>query len=92
MLENTTKRPQVSDEKWSHELYVIAEQIRFRLDQKGHGAFSSIHEAYGVMAEEWEELKQELPNGKDCPAVRAELYDLAVAIVFTLASLEYMEW
>ncbi len=64
-----------------------------RLKQKGMGTFASLHEARGVLGEEYHELKEAFGK-KDNENIKHELKDLAVACLMTLACMdaETLDW
>jgi hypothetical protein len=55
-----------------------------RIQEKGDGAFVSVHELRGVLDEEWDELAEAMHSKKLGP-IEAELKDLIVGAVFGLA-------
>lgn len=57
-----------------------------RLNEKGNGSFSSIHEIRGMIDEEFNELREAMHN-KDQDAIAHELKDVIVGALFALACL-----
>lgn len=79
------ERPQVSDEILLKAIEVITVGLGKRLQDKGRGAFSSSHEALGVITEEYDELLDAV-RGNDIVDISNETIDIAVACVFSIAS------
>lgn len=61
--------------------------INRRIEKHGRDSFIGPHEIYGVLAEEVDEYKAELRNDADVERHIAELFDIAVAALFGIASL-----
>jgi NTP pyrophosphatase (non-canonical NTP hydrolase) len=77
-------RAQVTKQEIEKAFDFVKKALEGRLMQKGDGAFASHHEIYGVLAEEFDELRDELrKNTKDDFA--GELIDIAVGAVFAIA-------
>ncbi len=51
------------------------------LDKKGYGAFASSHEVYGILDEEYEELKREFHSDNKSKQAD-ELLDVAISALF----------
>jgi len=86
-------RGQVSFGFCDDALGVIRIATKRRLEEKGDGGFASVHEALGVITEEYHELVRAIESD-DRKAIHGELIDVVVACVFALAS-DYagtMEW
>ncbi len=62
----------------------VKEWLDMRVAQKGDGAFVNIHEARGVLDEEYNELMEAL-HKRDFPEIEHELKDLIAGGLFTLA-------
>lgn len=58
-----------------------------RLLEKGYGSFVSTHEVFGVLAEEWYELKKAM-HENDVHQFHKELLDMAVGCIFGMACIE----
>ena len=86
-------RGQVSFDFCDAALGVIRVATKRRLEEKGNGGFASIHEALGVITEEYHELVRAIESD-DRKAIHGELVDVVVACVFALASdhAGTMEW
>ena len=64
---------------------LLDKMTRQRLQEKGPGIYAGPHEAYGIIAEEVQELLQALVwNNREM--FRSELVDIAVACLVALAS------
>lgn len=72
-------------------LVKVSEMVEFRMAQKGRGSYVSRHEALGIVAEEYHELIHAVQS-EPLDRVEAELLDIAVAAVFGLVSVKFMEW
>ena len=80
-------REKISDTRLAVTLQNFNAQLKKRLQEKGHGTFTSRHEILGTITEEYQELIeaiQKLPLAN----VRDELFDIAVACVFGVACIE----
>jgi len=62
----------------------VKHALERRVQQKGDGAFVSIHELRGALDEEWDELTDAM-HSKDLGRIEAELIDWIVGGVFGLA-------
>lgn len=69
------------------------ESLKFRLNQKGTGTFKSTHEILGILTEEYKELLDAV-QGNSVDKVRAELLDIAVGSVFSVACIlaDSIDW
>ena len=69
------------------------EKMRARLEEKGYGSFTSIHEVLGMMSEEHQELIDAV-HANDWDQLDKELLDIAVGAIFSLACLRSggLEW
>ncbi len=63
----------------------VEQMVIRRIDEKGDGAYSGTHEAYGILAEEFKELLDAM-HANDAESFRDELVDIAVACIIALAS------
>jgi NTP pyrophosphatase (non-canonical NTP hydrolase) len=65
--------------------FEIGDAITRRLREKGDGAYASEHETYGIIAEEFDELRDAM-RANDPANFREELVDIAVACIIGMAS------
>lgn len=79
-------RKKVSAKALSYALNEAKSELSRRLIQKGHGGFASTHEMFGVLMEEVNELSEAL-HDNDQDQFVAELKDIVVAALFSLASI-----
>jgi len=79
-------RIEVTTEALQYALDEAKSELSRRLSQKGHGGFASTHEMFGVLMEEIDELSEAL-HDNDQEQFVAELKDIAVAALFSLASI-----
>lgn len=82
----TPQRPVVSERDVEAAFRRVRDKMDERLKKKGWGAYSGAHEVYGILAEEFKELVDEL-QADNREAYRAELVDIAVGCIFGVASL-----
>ncbi len=79
----------IRDRITAEELYRAIDEVdntvSRRLNEKGWGAFAGPHETFGVIAEEFKELLDEL-QANSVVGFRKELIDIAVACIIGLAS------
>ena len=80
-------RIQVTDEEIELALVKVKAMLEARLRQKGKGTFASTHEIYGVIAEEFDELGDEL-RSNNAAQFRNELTDIAVGAIFGIACID----
>ena len=66
----------------------IDEKMKFRLKQKGGQTYSSVHEAYGLLAEEMHELLKAIHENEGHDAIVEELNDIAAACICAIASIK----
>lgn len=66
----------------------IDKKMKFRLKQKGGRTYASVHEAYGIIAEEHKELLDAIHENEGHDAIVEELNDIAVACVIAIASIK----
>ena len=81
------KRKEVSTKALQYALDEAKSELSRRLGQKGHGGFASTHEMFGVLIEEVDELSEAL-HDNDQDQFIAELKDIVVAALFSLASMK----
>jgi hypothetical protein len=67
-----------------------ATKLKFRLKTKGNGSYASRHEIYGILAEEMDELLDELRINSlaGYKNFRKELLDIAVAALFAYTCMD----
>ena len=78
-------RDRIREEELDRATADVAKWIAKRLQEKGWGAFAGPHETYGIIAEEFKELLDELQANNPL-AFRKELIDIAVACILGMAS------
>jgi NTP pyrophosphatase (non-canonical NTP hydrolase) len=61
--------------------------LRYKLNEKGYGTFSSRHEILGVVTEEYHEFVEAV-HKKDHVEMKNELIDIAVGCIFSAACIE----
>lgn len=67
----------------------IKTKMQFRLRQKGGRTYASVHEAYGIIAEEVNrELLKAIHEKEGDDAICEELKDIAVACIVAIASIK----
>jgi len=86
MLRRSTEAINGDDQKAA--FHAIQEKLFFRLIQKGTGACGSIHEASGVITEEYGEFLRAVESNDDEDFID-EVLDIAVAAVWVLASVAH---
>ena len=80
------ERPQVSDSVLLQAIESVTVNTGKRIENKGRGAFLSNHEMLGIIAEEYHELIEAVRQN-DPVEVANELTDVAIACVFSIASM-----
>jgi NTP pyrophosphatase (non-canonical NTP hydrolase) len=80
------RRKKVSEKALQYALDEAKSELNKRLIQKGYGGFASTHEMFGVLMEEVDELSEAL-HDNDQEQFVAELKDIVVAALFSLASI-----
>lgn len=75
------KREQISDNAVDNMVESLRTAIEFRLEQKGRGSVSSIHEILGIITEEYQELIDAVKSNRH-DRIQKELIDLAVGAIF----------
>jgi NTP pyrophosphatase (non-canonical NTP hydrolase) len=93
MDRTTENRVQVEEEHIRQGLKFLTQKLRYRLEEKGKGTFSSRHEILGVLEEEMYELRRAV-CGENNIRVADELLDVAVAAVYGYICVlnGYTEW
>jgi hypothetical protein len=88
------ERPQVSSTALQEAIRFVISELNRRLEEKGHGAFVSRHELYGVLDEEVQELRAAVHDNMPNPDMIAELADVAVPAIFGIACIkeDAMDW
>ena len=77
-------RTQITDKEIESTMKMIREALTKRLMQHGRGTFASTHEIYGIVAEEFDELRDALRSNSEQEFVN-ELIDVAVGAIFGAA-------
>lgn len=77
-------RSQLTEEQVMAAVEKTLEKLKFRLNQKGYGTFSSRHEILGVITEEYKEFVDAV-HSKNYDEMKSEIMDLAVGCIFGLA-------
>lgn len=78
-------RDKIDMDYLTHCMAKVAEKTHARIREKGDGAYIGPHEAYGIIAEEFDELRDAM-RANDADDFRDELADIAVACILGLAS------
>lgn len=83
-------RPEVSGRSLSQGFIDIGAKLRYRLGTKGYRSYASRHEIFGILAEEMDELLDELRINTRAghKNFRKELMDVAVAALFGYISMD----
>lgn len=79
-------RPQILPESVNDAVAMLNINISLRAQQHGDGAYVNVHEALGIIAEEYKELIDAVQSNK-LMDVRSELIDIAVAIIWAVAGI-----
>lgn len=66
---------------------LLKEKLKYRMLQKGPQSYASVHEALGLITEEYKELIDAVQSNKR-EDVMAELLDVAVGCIFAVACQE----
>lgn len=87
------ERLQLTDKQVMDAVEKTIEKLKFRLNQKGYGTFSSKHEILGVITEEYKEFVDAV-HSKNYDEMKNEILDLAVGCIFGLACFdeETIDW
>lgn len=80
-------RATISDSELADAYTVLIEALQLRLHQKGRGSFASIHEVFGIIAEEYNELAEAV-HSSNINDIRSELLDIAVPALFAVACID----
>jgi NTP pyrophosphatase (non-canonical NTP hydrolase) len=83
-MEDTKKRKQVTQEQIDDALKSLGSETQRRLKQKGFGTFASTHEILGLIAEEYDELKDAI-RSNNTDEVFKEIHDIGVVCHFAIA-------
>ena len=86
---NRENRPKVPIEFVKDSLNKVFERIEKKTLKHGGHAYASTHEIYGIVAEEFKELMDEL-HSNDTDEFESELIDVAVGAVWGLASMKLL--
>lgn len=78
----------ITEELLNQTFDACKEVMRVKIEKHGREAFSSKHECFGKIAEEVDELLQELRNDDQTEGFESELLDVAIAAVFSAASIK----
>ena len=81
------KRKEVSTKALTYALDEAKAGLTIQLGRKGYGGFASTHEMFGKLMEEVNELSEAL-HDNDQEQFIAELKDIIVAALFSLASIK----
>lgn len=79
-----SEREQISSEVIKEAIDQTAAKLKMRLEEKGYGAFVSIHEILGIVTEEFHELVEAVRWNNQIE-VKEELLDIAVGAIFGVA-------
>lgn len=82
----TKNRPEISDQALNLVEDMLQESLKKTIEKHGLEVFSSPHEAYGLLAEEFKELLDAVHTGNLTQIVQ-ELIDIEVGAKVALASL-----
>jgi NTP pyrophosphatase (non-canonical NTP hydrolase) len=85
------ERLKIQEEVYEKVQTMIADRLEDARIRKGDGALCSIHEALGVVTEEYAELEDAV-RSNNAMTVRNELLDIAVAAIVGIASYEANAW
>lgn len=83
-------RVPVTHEQVLSSLDTLANKLQSRLDKHGPLSYIGSHECYGICAEEMDELLEAI-RLNDRKRITEELLDVAVAAIFSVASLNALE-
>jgi len=69
-------------------------KLKYRIEQKGQGAWLSRHEILGILTEEFTEVIDEIHSKGRNRELKQELLDLAVGCIFAVACInqETLDW
>ena len=83
------ERPQTTLLELQDAISFLIPAAKKRLDKHGHGIAISPHEVYGILAEEMDELVDEL-RANNRVEFYDELVDIAIAAIFGMVSLAHI--
>lgn len=84
--EDKPPRQQITVEQCCEAVNLVMQKMEDRLAAKGYGSFLSSHEVLGIITEEYHEIVEAV-RANNPEELHAELLDLAVGAVFSLACL-----
>lgn len=84
--QKVVSRVEVPEADVLHTILELSKQLRTRLDKHGPLSYIGAHEVYGICAEEVAELLDAIRQNDKYLTIN-ELYDIAVAAIFGIASL-----
>lgn len=88
MSELKTTRALLVEIDFAKAVESIKEKLEYRQEQKGVHTYASIHECLGILQEEMTEFEAEV-HGKTSRKLQIEeLKDIAVAAIWSIASIE----
>ena len=80
-------RPVITDADLERVIQVVVRKLKFRMKEKGRGAFVSSHEIMGIVSEEYDEMKEAVQEN-DHDKLFDELADIAVGSIKGMASMQ----
>ena len=80
-------RQQITKQQVGEAIALVRYHLFRRLEQKGFGTWLSRHEILGFLTEEYHEAVESI-HSKPIDEVRAELVDIAVGCVFSVACID----
>jgi hypothetical protein len=83
---NVKERVKVPAGLMSEAVNEVFSKLKDRMQQHGDGSYIGAHEALGIIAEEWDELKDAVRSNDEGDVIK-EMVDIAVGCVFGIASL-----
>ncbi len=78
------KRLKVKDKYVKRARRLLKKKLAYRIAQKGPHSYASVHEAYGIIAEEVKELLDAVQSNKREDVI-SEMLDIAVGCIFAIA-------
>lgn len=81
------ERPQTNDMELQYIVNTLQEAVNNRITKHGYGIAISIHEIYGILAEEMKELLDDI-HANEYESVYEELVDVAVAAIYGMVSMK----
>lgn len=79
-------RSEITDSEITKSIKLVKEKIKMRLLEKQRGSYTSNHETYGILAEEFKELLDALQADNN-EEFFCELIDVAVGAILGMASM-----